>query len=84
MAVATTRDVYAKGPASNYTPKNESIDVVSSEQLEELNYELSGYEDICELVLEGLKINSLADMPKSKFLSSTKRIREIKAARNGQ
>jgi len=79
------RDTKAKGVAINtkYNPKEETLQVITKEQLEELEYELGEHDDIAEMVLDGLKIQSLADMPKSKFLVSAKRIREIKNAREG-
>lgn len=84
-AVATTRETFAKGTALNhkYNPVKEMPDVITKEQLEELNYELAEYPDICELVLDGLKIQNLADMPKTKYMASVNRIREIKNLRNG-
>lgn len=84
-AVAADREVYAKGTAINtkYNPKEQSYETITKEQLEELEYELSEYPDIAEQVLEGLKLQSLADMPKSKFRVSAERIRSIKNARNG-
>lgn len=84
-AMATTRDTFAKGTALNhkYNPIKESPEVIVSEQRQELEYELAEYPDICEMVLEGLKIQSLADMPKSKYQASITRIREIKSARTG-
>ena len=85
VAVHAEREVFAKGTALNtkYNPKEQSYETITKEQLEELEYELAEYPDIASQVLEGLKIQSLADMPKSKFLVSTKRIREIKNTRNG-
>lgn len=85
-AVATTRDTFAKGVALNtkYNPKENTIDVITIEQREELEYELAEYPDICEMVLDGLKIQSLADMPKAKFQVSVNRIRAIKNERNGK
>jgi len=85
-AVATQREVYAKGTALNtkYNPRNNSPETITKEQLEELEYELGDYNDIAEMVLDGLKIQNLADMPKDKFLPSVKRIREIKNAREGK
>ena len=79
------RDVKAKGVALNtkYNPKEQSGEFITKEQLEELEYELADYDDVAEMVLDGLKIQSLADMPKSKFMVSVKRIREIKNAREG-
>jgi hypothetical protein len=86
VAMAEIRDVKAKGVALNtkYNPKEQAQDVITKEQLEELEYELSEYPDIAEMVLDGLKIQSLADMPKQKFIVSLTRIREIKTTRNGQ
>lgn len=84
-AVADYRETSAKGVALNtkYNPKEESYESISKEQLEELEYELVPYPDIAEQILTGLKIQSLSDMPKSKFMIAIKRVREIKEARNG-
>lgn len=86
QAVYDQRATYAKGVALNtsYKPKHESADTVTKEQLEELEYELKNEPDITEMVLEGYRIQSLADMPKSKFMTSIQRIREIKADKNGK
>lgn len=85
MAMVDSRDIMAKGTALNtkYNPKHQSGDVITKEQLEELEYELADddYRDIAEQVMNGLKIQSLADMPKSKFIMSINRIREIKLLR---
>jgi ERF superfamily len=83
--MAEVRNVSNKGTAINtkYNPKEQSGVTITKEQLEELEYELSEFPDICTQVLEGLKIESLADMPKNKFQVSILRIREIKNARLG-
>lgn len=85
VAVALDRDVLAKGVAINtkYNPKEESYESITKEQMDEMDYELAEYPDIAEQVLDGLKIQNLSDMPKSKYHVSMKRIREIKNARNG-
>ena len=85
IAMVETRDVQHKGVAINtkYNPKEQSHDTVTKEQLEELEYELSEYPDIAEMILNGLNLRALADLPKSKFLVSINRVREIKAVRNG-
>lgn len=85
MAVATSRETFAKGTALNtkYNPREVSPETVTKEQIDELEYELAEYPDIAEMVLDGLKIQSIADMPKDKFMASVKRIREIKSLRNG-
>lgn len=84
-AMVSQRDTFAKGTAINrkYDPKEQSSEVISKDQLEELEYELAQYPDIAEMVLDGLKIQSLADMPKSKYMVSIERVRSIKNARNG-
>lgn len=83
-AMAPARTVAEKGVALNakYDPRNETADTISKDQLAELEYELTEYPDIAEQVLDGLKIQSLADMPKSKYRAALDRIRSIKAARN--
>jgi hypothetical protein len=83
-AVATSRETFAKGVALNtkYNPREESAETVSKDQLDELQYELAEYPDIASQVLEGLKIQSIADIPKSKYGVSIRRIREIKQLRN--
>ena len=79
------RDVKSKGVALNtkYNPKEQINETISKEQLEELEYELAKYDDIVDMILDGFKIQSLADMPKDKFLPAVQRIRTIKNAREG-
>jgi hypothetical protein len=48
-----------------------------------MEYELAQYDDIAEQVLDGLRIQSIADIPKSKYRAAITRIREIKELRNG-
>lgn len=86
VAMIESRDVMAKGVAINtkYNPKELSPETITKEQLEELEYELGEYPDIAEQILDGMKLQSLADLPKSKFLVSINRVREIKKLRNGQ
>lgn len=85
IAMMESRQIIAKGTALNtkYNPKEESYEPITKEQLEEMEYELAEYPDIAEQILDGLKIQSLADLPKSKYSASMKRIREIKHIRNG-
>ena len=86
VAVAETRRLVAKGTAINtkYSPGENRLETITKEQLEELEYELSEFPDLATQVLEGLRIQNLADMPKSKFLVGLTRIREIKQTRNGK
>jgi len=86
LAVHDLRQTASKGVALNtkYNPKDVgSIETITKEQLEELEYELADYTDICEMILTGLKIQSLADMPKPKFMAAIRRVREIKQLREG-
>lgn len=84
-AVATSRELYAKGTAINtkYDPKDNGPDVITKEQLDELEYELSEYPGIVDEILDKLRLQSLADLPKSKFMVTCTRIRKIKHLRNG-
>ena len=84
-AVYDERETKAKGVALNrkYNPKEQTYETITKEQLEEIEYELSNYPDITEMVLDGLKIQSLADIPKSKFLVAVNRVRDIKRVREG-
>jgi len=85
VAMAPERIMKHKGTSVNtkYDPRNQSADVITLEQLKELEYELAEYSDVAEMVLDGLKIQNLIDMPKNKFLASITRIREIKQLREG-
>lgn len=84
LVMSNVREEMKKGPSlgAKYNPKDESHDTITKEQLEELEYELSEYSDIAEMVLSGLKLHTLADMPKSKFITAINRVREIKESRN--
>ncbi len=83
VAMVEARGIVAKGPSNKYNPKDQSHETVTREQIEELEYELVGAPDLAEMVLDKLEIQSLADMPKSKYMVSLQRIREIKAKRSG-
>lgn len=85
IAVATSRETFAKGTALNtkYNAKEQAPAVITREQLEELEYELADWPDVAAMVLDGLRLQSLADLPKHMFQRAAERIREIKNARNG-
>lgn len=86
MAMATERETFAKGASLNhdYKPKKESAEVVSKEQLTELEYNLRGYPDMCEDLLEKLHLMCLADMPKSKYWWATREILRMRGIREGK
>lgn len=85
-AVYDNRNVVAKGTALNtkYNPKENVQETITKEQREELEYELTNYPDIAEMIIDGFKIRSIADMPKGKFMAAILRVREIKQAREGK
>lgn len=84
VAMVDERTKNDKGTALNtrYNPKDKSYETISKDQLDELEYELNQYPDIAEQILEGLRIQSLSNLPKNKFIRSIERIREIKQLRN--
>jgi len=82
VAMVESRDIIAKGPSNKYNPKKQSKETITKEQIEELEYELQQYPDLADEILEKMHLQSLADMPKNKFLIAIKRIREIKQIRN--
>lgn len=83
VAMANAREIIAKGPSNAYNPKEQSHDTITKEQLEELEYELQSCPDLAEEIMDKLRLQSLADMPKTKYHISVQRIREIKGIRNG-
>lgn len=84
IAMVNAREIIAKGPSINsYNPKAQSHDTITKEQLQELEYELADWPDLAEEVMDQLKIQSLADMPKTKYHASVTRIRKIKGIREG-
>lgn len=83
VAMIEARQIIAKGPSNKYNPKEQSFESITKEQLEEMEYELQGCPDLAEEIMDKMRIQSLADLPKSKYMISIQRIREIKAARAG-
>lgn len=84
IAMISAREVIAKGPSAinKYNPKEQSFETITKEQLDELEYELAEYPDLAEEILDRLRLQSLADLPKSKYTITRKRIMEIKNLRN--
>jgi hypothetical protein len=67
---------------TKYNAQEQTLDTITKEQLNELNYELGEYPDIAEQILDGLRLQHLADLPQSKFLATINRVRKIKSLRN--
>lgn len=85
VAMSSERIVQHRGTSLNlkYDPRNQSSETITPEQREELEYTIGDYTDIAEQVLTGLKIQSLADMPKNKFKASIERVRDLVNLREG-
>ena len=78
-AMAPQRLVYSKATAQiPYSPKKESLDVITREQLEELEDLLRYRPDIAQSMMDHWKLMSLADMPKSVWRVAIERARSIK------
>lgn len=76
-------DCGEKSTESQHQESSPSIftHLISPEQLELLEVELQNNADIARMVLKGLSLERLADMPRSKFMGSLERIRQIKEAK---
>lgn len=66
-------------PPFNHTVQSSVSDRIVPEQLDQLKDLLDGDHVLEKKITDGLKISSLAQMPKHTFLKSLQRIREIKA-----
>jgi hypothetical protein len=69
---------------NRFDSKEQTDETLTKEQLEELNYELDGHPNIAQQILEGMKIQSLSDIPRSKFIPAINRVRAIKQLRAGK
>lgn len=79
------RTVHTKGTAINLRNKPQKPkETITPEQVEELQDLLHDHPDIAEDMLDKLRLQSLADLPKEYYLKSIKRIREIILAREGK
>lgn len=79
------RNTQDKGVDINkdYDPSEESFESITKEQADELRYELSGWKDIAKDMLNRLKVETVEDIPKSKYMWALTKIREIKQLRKG-
>jgi hypothetical protein len=84
VAMVEAKQIVAKGPSNKYDPRNQSMEPIVKEQLEELERELALMPDLAEEVMDKMRIQSLADMPKSQYVAAITRIREIKKTRFGK
>lgn len=81
FALRQNRKYIEKGTSITYKEKDESNERITKEQIEELEYELSAYPDLAEQLFKTKRIESLADLPKSQYMATVIKIREIKSLR---
>ena len=68
----------------NYDAEDESYETITKDQLEELKYELGTHEDLAKDIMKEMKIKTLADLPKSRYIHSIRRVRKIIQSRDGR
>lgn len=73
---APDRKVPARGSAAKR--KDLSYDVISKDHLSEMEYELEGFPNIAEQIMEYYHLQSIADLPEEKYRMAITRIREMK------
>jgi len=72
------------GINTRYEARRESFEPITQHQESELQYMLGDYPDIAENILETLKVQTLADIPKSKFGPVRDQAQKIINAREGR
>jgi len=82
----TIRKERTKGTGINtrYAAKKESFEPLSQHEANELQYMLANYPDIAEQILETLKVQTIADIPKSKFGPVREQAQKIINTREGK
>lgn len=87
LDMRTIRHQEQKGTDINYVFQQDgsSYERISKEQLEELEYIISdsGFNDLVKQLLKSERIETLADLPKSRYYDSLKKTNEIIALRKG-
>lgn len=81
----TVRTTSDKGLDINlkYDTTDASYDRISRDELSELEYELSEFPDMVKQILSRERIDTLADLPKSRYRDTLNKTHEIKALRKG-
>jgi len=84
--MSKVREERNKGTGLNvrYKAREESIETISQDQVNEIERVIGDYIDLHEEVLEKLKIHTLADMPKSKYWGVKDQLSLNVAARDGK
>lgn len=85
IAMRTVRNQSDKGTDLNlnYNTEDASYDRISKDQLQELEYVLSEFPDMVTTLLKRERIETLADLPKSRYRDTLNKTHEIAALRKG-
>lgn len=83
IAMIKSNEYIAFGPSEKMNPRKQSMDVITKQQLEELEAELNGFPDLAEKLMGKLMIQSLADLPATQYRTTLIRIRKIKEEYRG-
>jgi len=76
MDMVTTKQKLPDG--RSYSIKRQSFDPISKQQIKELEKELYGFEETAEQIKEHFRINTLANLPQSKYEAAINHIRYVK------
>ncbi len=80
ISMVDERKKVTRAPINKYKMERESYESITKEQREEVEYELERHpnpESVVESIYKAYRINSLANIPKSKFLPVITKIREV-------
>jgi len=80
-AMAIPYEEIAEGDTTKLVRKKESYESITADQLDEIRYELNGYPDLTEELMDKYKLRDLSDMPKSKYNFAITQIRKFKRYR---
>lgn len=83
VAMIKSNEYIAVGPSEKMNPRRQSMDVITKQQLEEIEAELNGFPDLASNLLEKLMLQSLADLPATQYRTTLIRIRKIKEEYRG-
>jgi len=78
--MASAREIIARAAsgANVYDSKKESFEPISKDQVAEIENEMVNLDDFRSEILDAYRIQSITDLPKSKYRTALNRIREIK------
>jgi len=86
LDMETVRQERIKGvaPHANYSARKQSFEPITEQQLKDLIEDIKGYEDIAEDLMKRFNIQTLADLPQSKYNSVMRQVRQFVGIREGK